>query len=141
MDLTEDKTEQLRKIYADNKFVNYLDMKIEKVASGYAKMSMYVDYEKHTNLHRALHGGGLISLADTAMGIACVSTGKKVVTLAMTTNFISVIEAGETAIATAKIIHQGRRTIVAEGIVENLEGKLIGKLQATFFVIGEISLD
>ena len=48
MDLTEDKTEQLRKIYADNKFVNYLDMKIEEVTSGYAKMSMYVDYEKHT---------------------------------------------------------------------------------------------
>ena len=137
----EDKTAQLKKIYADNKFVNYLDMKIDEVQTGYAKMSMYIDYEKHTNLHHALHGGGLISLADTAMGVACVSTGNKVVTLAMTTNFISVIRAGETAIAIAKIIHQGRRTIVAESVVEDSTGKLIGKLQATFFVVGEISLE
>ena len=71
----------LRKIYSQNSFVNLLEMKLIHVEPGNAELTMPVNPTKHTNLYNVAHGGALASLADTAMGVACASLGRRVVTL------------------------------------------------------------
>lgn len=79
---------QLTKLYDQNSFVRLLDMKIVEISEGKAVLTMAVDPNKHTNLYHVLHGGAQASLADTVMGVACATLGKRVVTIDMNINFI-----------------------------------------------------
>lgn len=134
------KQEQLKthlyELYAHNPFVNLLQMKIEELGEGTVKLSMPVLADKHTNLYNMAHGGALASLADTAMGMACATTGKKVVTLDMNLNYIRGAECQEAIIATGTLIHNGRSTMVAEAEIVNSSRNLLVKARATFFVTG-----
>lgn len=127
----------LSTIYEENPFLKLLEINIEKLDEGYAEMSMPIIDDKHTNLYRIAHGGALASLADTIMGVACSTFGKKVVTLEMNMNFIkgAVPQAALTGIG--KVVHNGKSTMVAEGKILDGENKLIGTSRGTFFVIGE----
>jgi len=80
-------TQHVFGIYKQNPYVNLLDINLEQLDEGYAELSMPI-MNKHTNLYNVAHGGALASLADTCMGVACATTGKKVVTLEMNMNFI-----------------------------------------------------
>ena len=112
-------------------------MQIEEVRPGYGRTSLVLQ-EHHGNLQGAMHGGVVMSIADTAVGVACVAYGKKVVTLSMTTNFIGNVRVGEKVTATANVVSNGNRVIVMDCRVESSQGKLLAKLQCTFYVIGEI---
>ena len=79
--------------YRDNSFVKLLEMRLEHVEPGTAKISMPVNPERHTNLYHVAHGGAMASLADTVMGVACGSVGRRVVTLELNMNFIKAAEA------------------------------------------------
>lgn len=129
--------EHLSTIYEDNPYLNLLEMDIVKLDEGYAELSMPIIEDKHTNLYRIAHGGALASLADTIMGVACATLGKKVVTLEMNMNFIkgAVPQAAITGVG--KVIHNGKSTMVAEGQILDGENKLIGTSRGTFFVIGQ----
>ena len=74
--------EHLSTIYEKNPYLKLLDIHITKLEEGYTEMTMPIVADKHTNLYGIAHGGALASLADTIMGIACATVGKKVVTLA-----------------------------------------------------------
>ena len=128
-------SEHLLTIYEQNPYLILLDMKLVKLDEGYAELSMPI-MSKHTNLYHVAHGGALASLADTIMGVACATTGKKVVTLEMNINFIksAVPQIGLKGIG--KIIHNGKTTMVAEGQILDAENKLIATARGTFFVIG-----
>lgn len=57
--------------------VTYLGMELLAVDKGMAKLSMVATKDKHSNLLGVTHGGAIMSLADTAMGAACITNGKK----------------------------------------------------------------
>lgn len=134
------KQEQLKahlyEIYAHNPFVNLLQMKIAELGKGTATLSMPVLADKHTNLYSMAHGGALASLADTAMGMACATTGKKIVTLDMNLNYIRNAECQEAITAVATLVHNGSRTMVAEADIFDGMDHLLVKARATFFVTG-----
>lgn len=80
-----------------------------------------------------------MSLGDMAMGAACLSLGKKVVTLDFNINILKSIDEDDIATVKGTVIHNGKSTMVAECEVFNNENRLCAKVRGTFFVIGKIN--
>lgn len=127
--------DHLHRICSENPFVTLLQMQIIELEEGKAVLSMPIK-NKHTNLYNSAHGGALASLADTTMGLACATTGKKVVTLDMNLNYIRNIPYQESLTAVGTLIHNGSRTMVAETDIFNSTKQLVVSARATFFVTG-----
>src|SRR5205823_2638990 len=75
---------------------------------------------QHLRSLNIVHGGVLITLLDSAMGMAAstlASPGQGVVTVQLNANFIRPVGEGETLVATGELEHSGRRTAVARGEV------------------------
>ncbi len=123
--------------YDDNPFTKYLGIKIISVNEGNVCMSLTILHE-HTNVYGIAHGGVIMTLCDTAMGAACLSLRKKVVTLDFNINILKSIDKQDTAIIKSNIIHNGKSTMVAECEIFNDNNKLCAKARGTFFVIGTI---
>jgi acyl-CoA thioesterase len=123
-------------IYDQNPYINLLDIQLDALKEGQAELSMPVIAGKHTNLYNIAHGGALASLADTVMGVACATTGKKVVTLDLNMNFIKGAIPQSEIKAYGKVVHNGKNTMVAEGEIFDSEKQLLVKSRATFFVTG-----
>ena len=132
-------SEAIRTFYNKNPFVQHLDMQIDYISGGKTHLVMMVDSEKHTNFYGVAHGGALASLADTAMGSACLSVGKKVVTIEMNFNCIKPAPAGKQIVAQAHILHNGNKTIIAEAEIRGEDGALLVKARGSFFVIGQLT--
>ena len=131
----------LRKIYSQNSFVNLLEMKLIHVEPGNAILSMPIDPAKHTNLYNVAHGGALASLADTAMGVACASLGRRVVTLELNMNFIKAPDSGTVIRACGRVLHNGGHTLVVECDVLGEIEVLLGKARGTFYVVGKFDME
>lgn len=132
--------EYFQDAYRDNAYVKLLDMKLYRIEPGLAEITMPVDPLKHTNLYKVSHGGSLASVADTAMGVACGSLGRRVVTLEMNLNFLKAASAGTTVRAIGRVVHNGRNTLVAECDIIGAEEKLLAKARGTFYVVGQFDL-
>lgn len=134
------KKEQITKIivdnYSKNAFVNLCDIKIDDIECGMAKLSMKISSVKHTNMYSVVHGGALTSLADTALGAACASTGARIVTIDYSMNFIKNIHEGDTAVSIAKVLNRGNKIITIEVNTYDSEHNLLAKMQGTAYVIG-----
>ena len=126
----------LTKIYDVNPYVRLLKMTIDDITEGMARLAMPVDYDIHTNLYKVAHGGSIASLADTAMGVACATVGKPVVTIDMNINYIRSAEQQTVIYCTATVIHNGKHTLVVEAEVVDGQGRLVAKARGTFFIIG-----
>lgn len=129
--------EYLVGLYDKNPFVRLLEMSIADIDVGRVELTMPVIHDIHTNLYGVAHGGSLASLADTAMGIACATLGKRVVTLEMNLNYIRSAAVQPALKAVSVIVHNGSRTIVAECEILDQENTLLIKARATFFIIGQ----
>ena len=132
--------EYFQDVYRQNAFVRMLSIKLERVEPGLAEVSMPVFASTHTNLHGVSHGGCLASVADTAMGAACSSLGRRVVTLDMNMNFIKAAPADTEVRAIGRVIHNGRQTLVAECDVTGVEERLLVRARGTFFVVGQFDI-
>ena len=117
--------EILRNVYKDNQFISYCGITIDAVRYGEATLSLVVDNTKHTNQYGFTHGGALEALADIALGVACATVGKRVMTLSFNMNFIKNIHAGERATAVAVVRHNGRRTMVVDVDTTTDDGELM----------------
>ena len=120
--------------YQENPFVQYLGMDVVSIVSGEVKLALQVKHE-HTNMYKIAHGGALMSLADTAMGAACLSRNKKVVTLDFNMNLMKAVPENQSVYAVGKILHDGSRTLVAECDIVDAAAKLYGRARGTFFVL------
>ena len=86
-----------------------------------------------------IHGGALFALADHASGWAAHTTlekGEGCATLEMKINYIAAVYE-EDCLATARVVHKGRTSIVVEAEIKTAAGRLIGKTLATFIVLRE----
>ena len=75
-------------------------------------------------------------MADTAMGAKCLALNKRVVTISLTIEFMHAIMTGTRIMTDAKVLHDGRQTMVCECNIVDAAGKLYAKSSATFFVTG-----
>ena len=131
-------SDYINNFYEDNPFTKHLGVDIVSIDKGNVCVSLTIKHE-HTNVYGIAHGGVIMSLCDMAMGAACLSVGKKVVTLDFNINILKSIDMEDVAIVKGIIIHNGRSTVVTECEVFNKDNKLCAKACGTFFVIGRLA--
>jgi len=130
----------LLSFYDENPFVQYLHIDVTSIETGRVQLDMRIAHE-HTNVYKISHGGVLMTMADTAMGAACLSKGKRVVTLEFGMNFLQAAPEGAAVTARGRVIHNGSRTMVCECDLLAEDGRLFGRTHGTFFVIGSFLAD
>ncbi|NLG86881.1 MAG: PaaI family thioesterase [Firmicutes bacterium] len=115
-------------------FFNFLGVEITSLSVGKATLTLPVT-KNLLNTYGTCHGGVLAALADMVMGITLRTLKVRVVTVELSLNYLRPVKLGQTLIATAVVIHQGQRLIVAETKICS-QGKMVAKGKATFFVTG-----
>lgn len=134
-----------------NHFANALGAKIETIKYQKSVVSLLVS-EQHLNPNGTVHGGVLMTLADTAAGTCMIYIGQPTATIDLSYRFLKPVFAGDFIIAKAKVLQPGKTVIVVninlyvidqseyESIAdlnnisaENLDRELIGVATASFF--------
>ena len=85
-----------------------------------------------------LHGGALMSLADTLGGSATslnLRDGASTTTIESKTNFLAPAPVGTTVRAECVAIHRGRRTMVWQTRITNAQGRLLAIVTQTQMVL------
>jgi len=117
----------------------WLGLELVETGEGSATVQMTAT-EDMANHSGFVHGGMISALADSAMGRS-LRTVKPGVVRAMSfdlkVSFINAAKIGETLRATGRVVHAGRRTMVATCRVEGKEGRLIATASGTFAVTRE----
>ena len=87
-----------------------------------------------------VHGGMISALADSAMGRSLrtlVPGVARAMSFDLKLSFISAATVGEKLQASGRVVHAGRRTVVAECRVETPGGRLVATASGTFAVTRE----
>ncbi|WP_174803076.1 PaaI family thioesterase [Martelella limonii] len=95
--------------------------------------------EAMSNRNGVLHGGALMTLADTAAGTAafiCSPANITNTTIEAKTNFIRAVKLGETVTARCAPVHVGRTTAVLEVTMTRDDGKVVGIATQTHLYLG-----
>ena len=101
---------------------------------GRSELALTVD-ERHLRDLPILHGGVTATLLDSALGVAASSVappGRLTVTAQLNINFIRPAFPGERLLATGKVRHAGRQSVVATGEVRCESGELVATASGTF---------
>ena len=119
-------------------FADHLGLEVEDATT--EEVVLRLPYaERLCTAGGVLHGGALMSLADTA-GALCAflllpegATGTT--TVQSSTNFVRAVRGGGVRVTT-RPLHAGRRTIVVESEMHDDGGRLIAKTTQTQAVLG-----
>lgn len=114
---------------------NFLGAEVVSLAEGRSVCRMKTD-AGHANIYGTVHGGTLAALSDFAMGVACVSTGRRVVTIDMNISYIKGAPSGGALKAEGEVISSGKRIMRAEGKIYSGR-QLLVRTQASYYVTGE----
>ncbi len=117
----------------------WLGLTLIETAEGSATVEM-TPIPEMANHAGFVHGGMISTLADSAMGrsLRTVEPGvARAMSFDLKLNFISAAKVGETLRATGRVVHAGRRTMVAECRVEGPGGRLVATASGTFAVTRE----
>lgn len=94
--------------------------------------------EFHYNPAGHVHGGFAASILDSAMGCAVYSTiplGSNYTTVEIKVNYLKPITAATGPVrATARVMHRGRKTAMAEGRLEDAGGRLLAHATTTCLI-------
>lgn len=116
---------------------NWLGFTLESAVKGEVVLSMPVRKEM-TNPYGHIHGGMMGAVIDEAIGWAVVSLDAPVhyTSLNLNIDFLYGIKEGETLVATARVIREGKKIIHAECVVKDREGRLLSKATSNLVVTG-----
>jgi len=101
---------------------DHLKITWETVRSGYARAGFAVE-RLHMAPNGYLHAGGVVTLADTASGFACLVSlpegATSFTTIELKSNFLGTAREGERVVCEARLLHGGRTTQVWDAEVRN----------------------
>lgn len=117
---------------------SFLDMKLEELTPGYARVSMPVKKE-YLNFNGYIFGGIIMSLVDQAFAYATNSLKFPSVASQINIHFIAAPEVGDELIGECRVLKSGRRAAVSEMTVTGTDGKLVAKATGTTIPINESS--
>ncbi len=126
--------EQVINFCRENSILDFLGVEIVPTDNGCARLELDVK-DHHSNPYGILHGGVMTTMADTAMGAACLMRNKKVVTVSITLEFVQPVPIKTRIITDAQIINEGHHIIVCECSLIDAEGKIYAKAHAVFYAI------
>lgn len=126
----------LREIYQTPILESFLGLEIDEIEEGKVKYSIKI-IDKHSNIYGFVHGGTLASISDVAMGISCVTFGKRVVTIDMSISYIKNAPTGSTLTAVGEVISNGKTIMRARGQIFDEQNQLLVSSQASYYVTGD----
>ena len=132
--------QEIIRFYHLNPFIEYLHAAVVPKADGTVELRLMIEPE-HTNLYNIVHGGVLMTLADTAMGAAALARNKKVVTMSLSMEFMHAVPLAKTIIATGICLHDGKHAMTLESEIRDEDGKIYAKGHGTFYVLGNFLED
>jgi uncharacterized protein (TIGR00369 family) len=136
MPIKESYERALRQAVESAPFYQLLQIRLEKIDSGFARFRMPFRNEL-TQAYGVAHGGAITTLGDTAVAFALMTLirpGERVTTVEMKINFLSSVTGGE-LVGEARIIQKGRRLALAEMDVKDETGKWVAKGLATYIIL------
>ncbi|MEO8116237.1 MAG: hydroxyphenylacetyl-CoA thioesterase PaaI [Bacteroidota bacterium] len=113
-------------------FSQWLGIEVLEVSEGVSKIKMIVRKEM-INGFGIVHGGIAFSLADSAFAFACNNRNVLSVALDTAINFTKPVHVGDTLIAEAKEIHNGRSTGLYHIEITNQHEHLVAIFKGTCF--------
>jgi acyl-CoA thioesterase len=113
-------------------FSKWLGISVIEIKDGYSKIQMQVRPEMINGLG-TVHGGIAFSFADSAFAFACNNRNILSVALDTSINFIKPIFVGDTLIAEAKEIHNGRSTGLYHITITNQHENVVAIFKGTCF--------
>ena len=117
-------------------FSKWLGIKILEIKEGYSKTTMEVREEMINGLG-IVHGGIAFSLADSTFAFACNNRNNLSVALDTSINFLKPVHVGDTLIAEAKEIHNGKSTGLYHITITNQRDHLVAVFKGTCFRTGK----
>ena len=100
--------EEIKNIFAEDRFANQNGAMIEAADTGYAKCTLLLD-DRHCNAAGGVMGGVSFMLADFAFAVAANHNKMNTVTLSSSITFLGVPK-GKMLIAEANCVKDGRST-------------------------------
>lgn len=119
-------------------FPEYLGLNITLAETDVVRGELTVRREICTMPMAVLHGGALMSLADTLGAVATflnLPPGAGTTTLESNTNFLRAAPVGSTVTGECTPIHRGKSTMVWQTKITNAEGDLVGIVTQTQMVL------
>jgi acyl-CoA thioesterase len=107
-----------------------LGIKLEEISDGFARVSLELRPE-FLNFVGTVHGGIIMTLADSAFGYALNALHFPTVACQFNIHLLNPAVPGETLIAECRVVKAGKRTVMAEISVETGDGKLIARATGT----------
>lgn len=107
-----------------------LGIKLEELTDGYARVKMEAKPE-FTNFIGSIHGGIIVTLADSAFGYAVNSLNYPTVAAQFNTHFLNAAAPGKELSAECRVIKAGKRAVTAEIKVTDSDGKIIASATGT----------
>ena len=126
-------------ILAKDAFSEWLGIKLLEFGEGYSKIQMTVREEMMNGLN-VVHGGIAFSLADSAFAFACNSRNNLSLALETSISFLQPVYIGDTLIAEAKEIRNGKNTGVYLVEINNQHEKLVALFKGTCYRTGKLLL-
>ena len=118
-------------------FAQLLGLKVTSIAPESVKAELAVREELCTR-PAVLHGGAVMSLADTLGAIATIANlpdGAHTTTIESKTNFFAAIALGDVAKAECTPLHRGRTTMVWQTRISRGDGRLAAVVTQTQLVL------
>jgi len=139
MEITPERLRIIREKFQTNHFPKSLGIELDSIEHGSATLSLNVG-KQHLQLAGVMHGGAIATLIDTAVAFAIVGAsqlGARFTTIEMKVNYLRPIREGRVT-ATARLIRDGRRIVVADCDVMDAHGKLAAKGLLTYMRLDEV---
>jgi uncharacterized protein (TIGR00369 family) len=128
----------LKEIYRTPILENFLDLSIVSLAEGKAVFSTQITGNR-SNIYGYTHGGTLASISDVAMGAACITLGKRIVTIDLNISFIKGAPTGSILTAFGEVISNGNTIMRATAEIFDEQKQLIVRSQASYFITGDFT--
>ncbi|MCX7786553.1 MAG: PaaI family thioesterase [Spirochaetes bacterium] len=121
--------------YRETPFHTLLGMDIQTIEEGRSVLTLPLTHS-HMNYRGITHGGVLMSLCDSAMGMAVRSLGHRSVTIEMNISFLDVTREGESLVAEGRILKEGKTLLVCEAEIRQKDRR-VAKARGTFYILPE----
>jgi acyl-CoA thioesterase len=121
-------------------FSNWLGIELIEIKEGYSKIQMLVRAEMLNGLG-IVHGGIAFSLADSAFAFACNNRNNLSVALDTSINFVKAIHIGDTLIAEAIEMHNGKSTGIYHITITNQNQQTVALFKGTCFRTGKLVMN
>lgn len=118
--------ERVQMVVEQAPFMGHLGVRLLDWAPGYGKVALTVAGH-HLNARGTAHGGAIIALADGACSVASATVAQAAVGVQVNLNILTSPQEGADLVAEARVIHDGRRSIVIEVTVSDGNGKLVAR--------------